>query len=687
MTSKVIEGTLAVAKRSYANFMKFIAMVMKQLEPVFKFLYIFFWKIVNLFVHWHKLPTWFAVFNLLALRIELREKNLYDTYPNPADQGTKEECPMKDTKFISSRNSDGKFNDLDRPRMGCANMRFGRNIPRNRGKAPTDEELLHPNPRRISEKILARPKGGFQPATIVNLLAAAWIQFEVHGWAQHIPDTRKDTRVTVPLPAGDDWEGKMKVNRTKQAARKKEDGDMPPAYENEVTHWWDASQIYGSSEADTEKLRAQCASNKGQLAVTSSGGQTFLPRNSNGIPETGFSENWWLGLELLHTLFALEHNAIAEQLQLSNPTWSSDQIFDTARMINAALMAKIHTVEWTPAILKHPALQIGMSANWWGLLGEKLWHVFGRIGNNKSEVLSGIPGSDVDHDGAPYSLTEEFVSVYRLHPLIPDNIAFFKVKDGKHQATLPMKDVSFESARKPLEKPKSGPEAVNGTNSGLNLNFADVFYSFGVNYPGAIRARNTPDFLRDLNIPGDKYFKNGRHVDMGTIDILRDRERGVPRYNEFRKLFHMPPAKTFIGLTGGDRKLAADLEEVYEGKIDDVDLLVGTLCEPLPEGFGFSDTAFRVFILMASRRIKSDRFLAGDGWCPEVYTREGMKWVQENTMKDVLCRHFPELAAPLHDVENAFAPWTKVGETEKYEGVETLDPAKKARNNSKKACA
>ncbi|WXC44642.1 hypothetical protein QX201_004377 [Fusarium graminearum] len=161
-----------------------------------------------------------------------------------------------------------------------------------------------------------------------------------------------------------------------------------------------------------------------------------------------------------------------------------------------------------------------------------------------------------------------------------------------------------------------------------------------------------PNFLRDLKIPADKDFPEGRHLDLGTIDILRDRERGVPRYNAFRRLFHMPAAKSFIDLTGGDDKLASELEEVYEGDLEAVDLLVGTLCEPLPKGFGFSDTAFRVFILMATRRIKSDRFIAGDGWCPEVYTREGMDWVQKNTMKDVLCRHFPELAAPLHNVKN-----------------------------------
>ena len=46
------------------------------------------------------------------------------------------------------------------------------------------------------------------------------------------------------------------------------------------------------------------------------------------------------------------------------------------------------------------------------------------------------------------------------------------------------------------------------------------------------------------------------------------------------------------------------------------------MAEPLPEGMGFSDTAFRIFLLMASRRLKSDRFLSQD-YRPEVYTKEG----------------------------------------------------------------
>ena len=310
-------------------------------------------------------------------------------------------------------------------------------------------------------------------------------------------------------------------------------------------------------------------------------------------------------------------------------------------------------MEWTPAILNHPTLQVAMNANWWGLLGERIHKLLGRLA--PGETISGIPGSGADSDGVIYSLTEEFVSVYRLHPLIPDNIAFFTVKDGTHTSTVPIQDLAFTHARDPLLHPKD------------QVDWADVFYSFGVNYPGAITVNNTPSFLRDLHLP------DGTHLDMGVIDILRDRERGVPRYNAFRRLFNMPPMKDFLAMTGGDKALAAKVSEIYNNDIEKVDLLVGTLCEPRPKGFGFSDTAFRVFILMASRRLKSDRFIATD-FNPKVYGREGYDWVQNNTMVDVLCRHFPELREPLKGCTNAFRPWTKVGKTAEYKGVETNAP-------------
>jgi hypothetical protein len=146
-----------------------------------------------------------------------------------------------------------------------------------------------------------------------------------------------------------------------------------------------------------------------------------------------------------------------------------------------------------------------------------------------------------------------------------------------------------------------------------------------------------------------------RTIDLATIDILRDRERGVPRYNRFRQLFHLPRVSSFEEL---NPQWADELRRIYK-EVDKVDLMVGLYAEQPPELFGFSDTAFRVFILMASRRLKSDRFFTRD-WTPDVYTAEGLAWVENNNMNSVLLRHYPELTPTLQGVANAFAPWHRV---------------------------
>ena len=86
--------------------------------------------------------------------------------------------------------------------------------------------------------------------------------------------------------------------------------------------------------------------------------------------------------------------------------------------------------------------------------------------------------------------------------------------------------------------------------------------------------------------------------------------------------------------------------------------MIGMLAETPPSGFAFSDTAFRVFILMASRRLKSDRFFTTD-YRPEIYTRAGIEWIENNDMKSVLSRHYPELRPVLLAAGNPFAPWPR----------------------------
>ena len=70
----------------------------------------------------------------------------------------------------------------------------------------------------------------------------------------------------------------------------------------------------------------------------------------------------------------------------------------------------------------------------------------------------------------------------------------------------------------------------------------------------------------------------------------------------------------------------------------------------------FSDTAFRIFLLMAPRRLLSDRFFTDD-YDVEHYTKTGIDWVEDNRLKQVLTRHHEELTPILRDLDNAFHPW------------------------------
>jgi hypothetical protein len=570
---------------------------------------------------WYELPYGGAAKRLVEIRDELRQKNLHDTEDPPL--GTTSAPAPADSH--PTRTNDGSYNDLRCPRMGSAGVRFGRNVPLEE-TFPDTANLLNPNPRTVSLELLTRTT--FQPAEIVNVLAAAWIQFQVHDWFMHKKGSWSHTH-NIPVADGDAWhERPMRVPITPADTPKVENSTRPPAYTNENSHWWDGSQVYGSTTAQQAGLRL---GRDGKVRVGADGRLGVDP--ATGIEITGFTENMWVGLSLLHSLFALEHNAICDRLKRHNAQWDDERLFQTARLVNAALMAKIHTVEWTPAILPNPITATALRTNWHGLLGD-LQKVF--TGLNDNELLGGIPGSPTDHHTAPYTLTEEFVSVYRMHTLIPDDYTISSLSSGKPIARLTLPDLSGR----------------RGQNVLAQFNPADVLYSFGTSHPGAVRLHNFPRHLQNLT------QDNGDRFDLGAIDILRDRERGVPRYNRFRRLFHKTPVASFEELTDNPA-WAEEIRRVYDNDIEKVDLLVGLHAEPLPKGFGFSETAFRLFILMASRRLKSDRFLSKD-YRPEIYTREGFKWVEETSMIDVITRHFPACAPAMKNLETAFHPWRKV---------------------------
>ena len=366
---------------------------------------------------WYKLPRLLAKPRLVEIRNELRKKNLHDTEEPPLQ---KQAIPK--IWIPSSSGADHRW-DLQRPPLsgdGSCGRRFGRNVPLKHVFSGHGAAVDTQPPGRQPRVDDARRVQG--RADILNLLAAAWIQFMVHDWFVHkrhrsmTASRYRWRRATIGRIRECECRARCPSLRPAGSTR-------PPVYANPNSHWWDASQVYGSDPTVAAKVRTH---EGGKLKVESTG---LLPVDpATGVHFSGFTDNWWIGLAMLHTLFTLEHNHICDLLAKEHPDWNDNQLYGKAKLINAAIMAKIHTVEWTPAIVPHPIIKTGMHANWYGLADPELIEVFKFL--NESEILGGIIGSKADHHTAPYSLTEEFVAVYRMHPLIPDTFDFRSLSSG-----------------------------------------------------------------------------------------------------------------------------------------------------------------------------------------------------------------------------------------------------------------
>jgi hypothetical protein len=242
--------------------------------------------------------------------------------------------------------------------------------------------------------------------------------------------------------------------------------------------------------------------------------------------------------------------------------------------------------------------------------------------------------------------------------------------------------------------------------------------SFGRQRQGLLALQNQPLFLQNLRM--DRLPGPTKQIDITALDILRDREHGVPKFNEFRRQYGLRQLTSFDDFIDKDSpnaaeqaKIAVTLREVYgqhrcdaskvitraqlnpDGSkindclghsngsmidnVEDVDTIVGYLGEPTrPHGFGISETQFLVFILNASRRLFTDRFLTSS-YRPEFYSTMGIDWVNNNgpaamyepqavnghehqpvsPLKRILMRVVPELTPELKSVRNAFDPWAR----------------------------
>ena len=156
--------------------------------------------VVNRYVPWHRLPVRLGLLNLEVFRYVLRARNLLDSELREAPPAARPVPPAPPGEHARvTRTFDGTSNDLSAPAMGAVGSAFGRNLRRTSGPSCSTS----PTRSLVSQQLLYREQ--FLPAPSLNLLAAAWIQFQVHDWVTHARYPLGQADVRVPLPDGMTW--------------------------------------------------------------------------------------------------------------------------------------------------------------------------------------------------------------------------------------------------------------------------------------------------------------------------------------------------------------------------------------------------------------------------------------------------------------------------------------------------
>lgn len=649
-------------------------------------------KFTEWFGDWAK---WVAIWPLYSHVLHMRLYNMFTTRhltveaPPPAWDNKKHDRQMT---------ADGAWTDRKDGNIGRAGTAMDHNMPL---------ELIQPKPvdtplLEVTNEFMPRRTFRFVP--LVNSHFAAEIQSQIEGWFGSLFTREKPMQIKVPKTYP--WPSPvMEVARTQEAPNKKPDVAMP-VYNNVEASAWHLNQTYGSTEEQARKLRTK--GGKGSDLLIGEDGllpldPAYPAENGGGVDLTGSPRNIWAVRSMRHLAFALEHNDIVKEYRAyleNGPSedrdpfawmdhgyrqrlWETEKAqFDAmseeeqdewlywrARTINSGANAGDHTHDWTKMLLYKGVTHLGMEIDYWGLLGrrfKKWWYPkmwmhrwFGWL--LKNDILSGLPGSKVQRWSAPYSLGQSFLKVYRMRELMRDIYRIYSMKSGEKRADVPLAEMQGVHTRRPLAAHSQ----------------EDWLYSAGLQFPGDILLNNVTEQMRHLKT------MDGREVDMTLMDLLRDDERGFPRYNEYRRALHLPAPRSMLELTGGDWDLAQRLDKAYRKYIKDmwaikngrpaseapeptdlevvesVHAHVGLRASPRMPGMVLSVDAYIIFTLNAPDRFAANRFLS-EQFDFETYGEVGINRVLRFDFKTLLLRHWPQLDLALDGKASGYMPFNRL---------------------------
>jgi hypothetical protein len=396
----------------------------------------------------------------------------------------------------------------------------------------------------------------------------------------------------IPVPMGDPWFDPtnsgvetIDFSRSTYHHGTGHDTAYPRQQLNQITHYVDASNVYGSSDVRAAALRTNDAT--GRLRVSQS---DLLPFNTAGLPNAGGTgaelflagdvrANEQVGLAAMHTLFVREHNRLAAEIAANDPSLAGEEIYQEARRIVGALMQVITYNEFLPALLGPNALR---------------------------------PHTGYRSYISPTIYNEFSTAIYRFghSALSPTLLRLDATLNPIPQGNLALRDAFFR------------PDRIV-TQGGIE----PLLRGLASQACSAIDTELVEDVRNFLfGPPGAGGF------DLASLNIQRGRDHGLPSYNAMREAMGLGRKADFTEVSSNP-DTQSRLASAY-ADVDDIDLWVGVLAEDPFNGGHVGQLAFIVIRNQFESLRDGDRY-----WYQNQLTDDEIAELETTTLADVIWRN------------------------------------------------
>ncbi|MCK5814170.1 MAG: hypothetical protein KAH03_07915 [Cocleimonas sp.] len=471
------------------------------------------------------------------------------------------------------RTADGSNNNLIKTDLGSAKTAFISIVDKDPDRMLEGATATNlPNVREISNAIAT------QNETTVNskgLSDMFWLfgQFVDHD-INLTPTSETDT-ANIKIPTGDAFfdpfnTGSQEMSFNRSIAL---EGADERTQVNHITAFIDGSNIYGSDQETADKLRTF---DGGKLLM---GEANLLPTEDNGQFFSGdVRANEHAGLTAMHTIWAREHNNVADKLTTQHPEWNDEKIYQEAREWVVAEMQAVTYNEFLPALL----------------------------GGDGAGEYTGY-----DSSVNPQISNTFATAAYRLgHTMLSPTLLRLDEEGQEIDAGhLQLRDAFFQ----PQNVVESGVDPIL---RGLATQTAQAVDPMLVD--------DVRNFL--FGAPGAGGF------DLASLNMQRGRDHGIAGYNDVREDLGLARIESFNDPIFQDG-VGAKLASIYDSP-DDIDLWVAGLAENSQDDSLVGSTFSAILADQFTRLRDGDRF-----WYENQFSANDIDTLNSIKLSDIIQRN------------------------------------------------